>query len=55
MTMAKKLPVLDPSIHTFEIHGTYHRLPIMVNLFERMKELVKERKYYPANKKLKLQ
>lgn len=51
MTMAKKLPVLDPSIHTFEIHGTYHRLPIMVNLFERMKELVKERKYYPANKK----
>lgn len=51
MTMAKKLPVLDPSIHTFEIHGTYHRLPIMVKLHERMKELIKERKYYPANRK----
>lgn len=53
MTMAKKFPVFYPSIHTFEIHGTYYRLPIMVKLFERMKELIKEEKYYPANKKKK--
>ena len=23
MTMAKKLPLLAPSIHTFEVNGTY--------------------------------
>lgn len=23
MTMAKKLPLLTPSIHTFEVNGTY--------------------------------
>ena len=53
MTMAKKLPIFYPSIHTFELHGKYHSYAIMTDLFERMKELIAEGKYHRTKNKKK--
>ena len=53
MTMAKKLPIFYPSIHTFELHGKYHSYAIMTDLFERIKELIAEGKYHRTKNKKK--
>ena len=40
MTMAKKLPLLAPSIHTFEVNGTYTdceaKHTVFMNITQRM-------------------
>ena len=40
MTMAKKLPLLAPSIHTFEVNGTYTdceaKRTVFMNITQRM-------------------
>lgn len=46
MTMAKKRPVLYPSIHTFEMSGRYMDYEVKNQLFGSIKNLVSEGKYY---------
>lgn len=45
MTKAKKLPVLSPSIHTFEMVGEYSDYESNSRIFESIKKLVNEEKY----------
>ena len=45
MTMPKKLPILSPSIHTFEIVGEYSDYESKSHLFESIKNLMNEGKY----------
>lgn len=46
MTMAKKLPVLSPSIHTFEMSGMYTDYEVKNQIFSSLKNLVSAGKYY---------
>ena len=59
MTMAKKLPILSPSIHTFEIVGEYADYRLKDIIFGSMMKLLDEgeykrgkrdKKYYTYNK-----
>ncbi len=45
MTMAKKLPILSPSIHTFELRGKYYDCKSKAHIFESIKRLVDEGNY----------
>ena len=45
MTMAKKLPILSPSIHTFEMVGEYSDYESKSHIFESIRQLVNEGKY----------
>lgn len=45
MTMPKKLPILSPSIHTFESVGEYSDYESKSHLFESIKTLMNEGKY----------
>lgn len=45
MTMAKKLPILSPSIHTFEMVGEYSDYESKSHIFESIKKLVSNEKY----------
>ena len=45
MTMAKKLPILSPSIHTFEMVGEYSDYEAKSHIFKSIKILVDEEKY----------
>lgn len=45
MTMAKKLPILSPSIHTFEMVGEYSDYESKYHIFESIKKLVSNEKY----------
>lgn len=45
MTMAKKLPILSPSIHTFELLGEYSDYKSKAHIFESIKKLVDKGDY----------
>ena len=49
--MAKKPPVLSPSIHTFEIRGTYTDYEVKDHIFRSIKKLVDSGKYRPEHRK----
>ena len=40
MTMAKKLPLLAPSIHTFEVNGTYSDCEAKRTVFMAIQKMV---------------
>ena len=40
MTMAKKLPLLAPSIHTFEVNGTYTDCEAKRTVFMEIQKMV---------------
>lgn len=46
MTMAKKLPLLAPSIHTFEVNGTYTDCEAKRTIFMAIQKMVSAEKYY---------
>lgn len=46
MTMAKKLPLLAPSIHTFEVNGTYTDCEAKRTIFMAIQKMVSAGKYY---------
>ena len=46
MTMAKKLPLLAPSIHTFEVNGTYTDCEAKRTVFMAIQKMVSAEKYY---------
>ena len=46
MTMAKKLPLLSPSIHTFEVNGTYTDCEAKRTVFIAIQKMVSAGKYY---------
>ena len=46
MTMAKKLPLLAPSIHTFEVNGTYKDCEARRTVFMAIQKMVSAGKYY---------
>ena len=46
MTMAKKLPLLAPSIHTFEVNGTYTDCEAKRTVFMAIQKMVSAGKYY---------
>ena len=46
MTMAKKLPLLAPSIHTFEVNGTYKDCEAKPTVFIAIQKMVSAGKYY---------
>lgn len=46
MTMAKKLPLLAPSIHTFEVNGTYTDCEAKRTVFTAIQKMVSAGKYY---------
>ncbi len=46
MTMAKKLPLLAPSIHTFEVNGTYTDCEANRTVFMAIQKMVSAGKYY---------
>jgi hypothetical protein len=46
MTMAKKLPLLAPSIHTFEVNGTYTDCEAKRTVFMAIQKMVSTGKYY---------
>ena len=46
MTMAKKLPLLAPSIHTFEVNGTYTDCEARRTVFMAIQKMVSAGKYY---------
>ena len=46
MTMAKKLPLLAPSIHTFEVNGTYKDCEARRTVFMAIQKMVSSGKYY---------
>ena len=46
MTMAKKLPLLAPSIHTFEVNGTYTDCEAKRTVFIAIQKMVSAGKYY---------
>ena len=46
MTMAKKLPLLAPSIHTFEVNGTYTDCEAKHTVFMAIQKMVSAEKYY---------
>ena len=46
MTMAKKLPLLAPSIHTFEVNGTYTDCEAKRTVFMAIRKMVSAGKYY---------
>ena len=46
MTMAKKLPLLAPSIHTFEVNGTYTDCETKRTVFMAIQKMVSAGKYY---------
>lgn len=48
MTMAKKLPLLAPSIHTFEVNGTYKDREARRTVFMAIQKMVSAGKYYRA-------
>lgn len=49
MTKAKKLPVLSPSIHTFEMKGTYTNYEVKAQIFDSIKKRLSEGKYYQVH------
>lgn len=46
MAMAKKLPLLAPSIHTFEVNGTYTDCEAKRTVFMAIQKMVSAGKYY---------
>ena len=46
MTIAKKLPLLAPSIHTFEVNGTYTDCEAKRTVFMAIQKMVSAGKYY---------
>ena len=46
MTIAKKLPLLAPSIHTFEVNGTYTDCEAKRTVFMAIQKMVSAEKYY---------
>ena len=46
MTMAKKLPLLAPFIHTFEVNGTYTDCEAKRTVFMAIQKMVSAGKYY---------
>ena len=46
MAMAKKLPLLAPSIHTFEVNGTYTDCEAKRTVFIAIQKMVSAGKYY---------
>ena len=46
MTMAKKLPLLAPSIHTFEVNGTYTDCEAKRTVFMAIQKMVSAGKFY---------
>ena len=46
MTIAKKLPLLAPSIHTFEANGTYTDCEAKRTVFMAIQKMVSAEKYY---------
>lgn len=46
MTIAKKLPLLAPSIHTFEANGTYTDCEAKRTVFMEIQKMVSAEKYY---------
>ena len=46
MTIAKKLPLLAPSIHTFEVNGTYTDCEAKRTIFMAIQKMVSAGKYY---------
>lgn len=46
MTVAKKLPLLAPSIHTFEVNGTYTDCEAKRTVFMAIQKMVSDEKYY---------